>query len=90
MKGRNIKIKKIKKKNREEEEAEEEEDNEEEGKIKNEEINSHSKQPSSCKPKHVTNFQMTNPSILPFFFVSSSPLDANSSFAFILFSFLLY
>ena len=38
----------------------------------------------------MTNFQMTNPSILPFFFVSSSPLDANSSFAFILFSFLLY
>ena len=32
-------------------------------KSKNVEINPHSKQPSSCEPKHVTNFQMTNPSI---------------------------
>ena len=32
-------------------------------KSKNEEITPHSKQPSSCEPKHVTNFQRTNPSI---------------------------
>ena len=58
-------------------------------KSKNEEINPHSKQPSSCEPKHETNFQMTNPSILLFFFVSSSPPDANSSFAFFFFFFCL-
>ena len=52
-------------------------------KAKNEEINPHSKQPSSCEPKHVTNFQMTNPSILLFFFVSSSPPDANFFFFFL-------
>ena len=56
-------------------------------KSKNEEINPHSKRPSSCEPKHVTNFQMTNPSILPFFFVSSSPPDADFSFAFFVLAF---
>ena len=39
-----------KKKRKKEEEAEEEE-----GKSKNEEINCHSRQPSSYEPKHVTN-----------------------------------
>ena len=39
-----------KKRKKKEEEAEEEE-----GKSKNEEINCHSRQPSLCEPKHVTN-----------------------------------
>ena len=76
MKGRKIKIKKQRRRRRRQRRRRK--------KAKNEEINPHSKQPSSCEPKHVTNFQMTNPSILLFFFVSSSPPDANFFFFFFL------